>query len=149
MSQKFNFCEVYREIYLMCRMMRHLDDASSGRCVPFRCVLIFWDSPFPRPGRVDQGTQLPRDASGNGPLVLRTEHTKLFFRRHTQTGTPYHITPFLGQNNNISLYSIRDYISSRFHIFLFLMYDVLFCVSIPFPKRAAEISKMHSQLMNS
>jgi hypothetical protein len=69
--------------------------------------------------RVDQGTQLPRDASGNGPLVLRTEHTRLFFRRHTQTGTPYHITSFLGQNNNISLYSIYYYKSRPFHIFLF------------------------------
>ncbi len=74
--------------------------------------------PFSK-GRVEQGTQLPRDASGSGPLVLRTEHTRLFFRRHTQTGTPYPITPVLEQNNNISLYSIYDYKSSPFHIFLF------------------------------
>jgi hypothetical protein len=93
--------------------MRHLDDASSGRCVPVLLGQLF------SKGRVDQGTQLPRDASGNGPLVLRTEHTRLFFRRHTQTGTPYHITPFLGQNNNISLYSICDYKLSPFHIFIF------------------------------
>jgi hypothetical protein len=35
MSLKFNFCEVYREIYSMCRMIRPLDDASLERYVPW------------------------------------------------------------------------------------------------------------------